>query len=146
MSEQDPMVGRVLTANDGQTVPADTPIPDCMYPPEKCPHCDGYQHANRMDEHIATEHTDLPPCTATLANEHTSGVMHCVLRVPHRLGAYGDYHVSARGPIGRTIWKDSADGARPHREGAEETCDRHDVPMTDCVCPRCLADSAAAGR
>jgi hypothetical protein len=85
--------------------------------PELCPHCDEPQPAIRMDEHIITAHAHIPPCTATLDNEHTDGVLCCVLRAWHRSGhgEYGDYHVSARGPIGRTVWNDSADGATPHR-------------------------------
>ncbi|TVZ96488.1 hypothetical protein [Streptomyces sp. BK340] len=85
--------------------------------PELCPHCDQPQPAPDTDQHIATAHADIPPCTATLTNDTTNGVLHCVLRAWHRRGhgEHGEWHVSARGPVGRTIWNDTADGATPHR-------------------------------
>jgi hypothetical protein len=83
---------------------------------ELCPHCDEPQWPSRLDAHVATAHANIPPCTARLDNEHTSGTLRCVLRAWHRSGhgEYGDYHVSARGPVGRTVWNDSAEGAVPH--------------------------------
>ncbi|CUW31736.1 MULTISPECIES: hypothetical protein [Streptomyces] len=85
---------------------------------ELCPHCEQPQPASETDQHIATVHADIPPCTARLNSEH--GVYTCVLRAGHRSahGEHGDYHVSARGPVGRTIWNDNATGASPHH--AEE--------------------------
>lgn len=85
--------------------------------PELCPHCDRPQPANDMDQHVATAHADIPPCTATLDNQTTDGTLHCVMRAGHRIrhGGYGEWHVSARGPVGRTIWNDTAIGATPHR-------------------------------
>jgi hypothetical protein len=85
--------------------------------PELCPHCNEPQPAPDMDQHIATAHADMPPCTATLDNEHSGGTLPCVLRAGHRKGngEYGEWHVSARRePVGRTIWNDTADGATPH--------------------------------
>ncbi|MGY5048268.1 hypothetical protein ACWDE0_21950 [Streptomyces sp. 900105755] len=84
--------------------------------PEICPHCDQPQPRGNIDEHIATAHANIPPCAATLDNQHTNGVLHCVLRAWHRKGhgEYGEWHVSARGPAGRTIWNDDADGATAH--------------------------------
>lgn len=83
---------------------------------EICPHCDEPHPPSQTDEHVATVHADIPPCTATLANEQTDGTLRCVLRAWHRSGhgEYGDYHVSARGPVGRTVWNDSAEGSTPH--------------------------------
>jgi hypothetical protein len=97
-------------------MPADAPTPDWMYPQEVCPHCDQPQPANQTDEHVATAHADIPPCTASLNGEY--GLYTCVLRAGHKSGhgEYGDYHVSARGPVGRTVWNDTADGATPHEE------------------------------
>lgn len=85
--------------------------------PELCPHCDQPQDPSQTDEHVATAHADIPPCTATLDDEHYDDTLHCVLRAWHRSGhgEYGDYHVSARGPVGRTVWNDTANGATPHR-------------------------------
>lgn len=90
-------------------------MPD-NFPSEVCPHCDQPQSPDQTDDHIATAHADISPCTATLDNEHTDGTLACVLRAWHRRGhgEYGDYHVSARGPLGRTVWNESAQGAIPH--------------------------------
>jgi len=101
------------------TMPAGAPTPDWQYPLEECPQCEQPQHANRMDEHLTTVHADIPPCTATLDNEHSGGVLACVCRAGHRswyaLGYY--WHVSAHGPVvGRTVWNDTATGATPHKE------------------------------
>jgi hypothetical protein len=84
--------------------------------PELCPHCDQPQPRGSIDEHVATAHADIPPCTATLDNVNTSGALHCVFRAWHRKerGEYGEWHVSPPGPVGRTIWNDDADGATPH--------------------------------
>lgn len=84
--------------------------------PELCPHCDQPQPRGDIDEHIATVHADIPPCTAALDNQHTDGTLRCVLRAWHRKGhgEYGEWHISARGPVGRTVWNDRADGATPH--------------------------------
>lgn len=84
---------------------------------ELCPHCDQPQPPSELDNHVATAHADKPPCTATLDNEHTKGTLRCVLRAWHRsgYGQYGEYHVSERGVVGRTVWNDSAQGATPHR-------------------------------
>lgn len=85
-------------------------------PGEICPHCNEPQPPSRTDKHVATVHADIPPCTATLATESTDGTLRCVLRAGHRSahGEYGDYHVSACGPVGRTVWNDSAEGSTPH--------------------------------
>lgn len=96
-----------------------TPLPDAEpddFFGDKCPHCDQHPPRNRLDEHVATVHADLPPCTATLDNEHYDRTLSCVFRVGHRDGEYGDYHASARGELGRTVWADWAKGATPHRE------------------------------
>lgn len=101
------------------TVPYGTPVPDWSgMIPEECPHCDQPHPAGEMDRHVTTVHADLPPCTAALDDEHYDGTLHCVLRTGHRSGhgEYGDYHVSARGPVGRTVWNDTAAGATPHKE------------------------------
>jgi hypothetical protein len=80
---------------------------------ELCPHCNQPQPRSQTDQHIATAHADIPPCTARLDSEH--GVYTCVLRAGHQHDQYGTWHVSARGPVGRTAWNDSAPGATPHR-------------------------------
>jgi hypothetical protein len=105
-------------ADDPAVMPADAPAPDYMYPQEECPHCDERPYANRMDEHLATAHADIPPCTATLDHEYTDGPLSCVLRAKHRSWyAPGYYwHASAHGPVGRTVWNDTAIGATPHKE------------------------------
>lgn len=101
----------VIEWGDGATVPANTPIPDFMYPPEKCPHCDAHPTANRVDEHIAAEHGDLPLCNA----RHFDGAHAphlCAFRVGHKDGEYGDWHATIRGEMGRFVWNDAAAGAR----------------------------------
>lgn len=87
---------------------------------ELCPHCNQPQPSRQTDDHIATAHADIPPCTATLASEETDGTLRCALRSGHYRGAgeYGGWHVSARGPGGRTVWSDDARGATPHKDGA----------------------------
>lgn len=107
-------------SDDAAVRPVDAPTPDWRYPLEECPQCEQPQHANRMDEHLATTHADIPPCAATLDSEHTDGVLACVLRAGHRSWyAPGYYwHVSARGSAGRTVWNDTAVGATPHKENA----------------------------
>jgi hypothetical protein len=97
-------------------------MPD-NFVPEVCPHCDQPQPPDQTDDHIVTAHADIPPCTATLDYEHADGALSCVLRAWHRSGhgEYGEYHVSARGPVGRHVWNDSAQGAVPHRH--EEASD-----------------------
>jgi hypothetical protein len=88
---------------------------------EKCPHCDDELNRSRLDGHVATAHADLPPCTATLSNQHTEGTTVCAFRVGHRDGEYGDWHATALTSVhGRTVWNDSAKGATPHTEGATE--------------------------
>lgn len=84
---------------------------------ELCPHCDQPQPRSQIDEHIAADHANIPPCAATFASRHTDGVLHCVFRAWHAKGRgeYGEWHASARGPVGRYVWSDTADGARPHR-------------------------------
>ncbi len=101
---------------DDLTVPAGAPAPDwtgMVY--EECPHCDQPHPAGAMDLHLATIHADLPPCTARL--DRYDGYA-CAFRSGHK-SAYDDreyWHASARGPVGRTVWTDSADGAIPHKE------------------------------
>lgn len=85
------------------------------YPILACPHCAECQYPSRIDEHIATAHADIPPCTAT-ADIPDHGKYACVLRVGHGDSEYGAYHVSAHGPVGRTFWSDTAPGAVPHEE------------------------------
>ncbi|MBE4790688.1 hypothetical protein HW846_46450 [Streptomyces sp. NE06-02F] len=89
---------------------------------EICPHCGEPQLPSQTDEHVAIAHADIPPCTATLANEHTDGTLRCVLRAGHPsgYGEHGDYHVSPRGPVGRTVWNDSAEGSTPHDAATSE--------------------------
>jgi hypothetical protein len=83
---------------------------------EECPHCEEPLSRNRLDEHVATAHADLPQCTATLTTEHTDGTITCVFRAGHRDGEYGSHHASAHGEMSRTVWADWARGATPHRE------------------------------
>jgi hypothetical protein len=94
------------------------PSPDDIH--ELCPHCNQPQPRGQIDDHITTGHADIPPCKATLANEEPDGTLHCALRSGHRKGAgeYGGWHVSAHGPVGRTVWSDDARGATPHKGGA----------------------------
>lgn len=104
-------------SDDGLTVPEGAPVPDWSSVfAEICPHCDQPYASADMDRHVATAHADLPECTARVDSEY--GLYTCVLRAGHRSGhgEYGDYHVSARGPVGRTVWNDSAKGAAPHKE------------------------------
>lgn len=84
--------------------------------PEICPHCAEPQDPRQTDEHVATAHADIPPCTASLDSRYGDGILTCVLRAQHSSGSRddGDWHVSARGPAGRTVWNDSAIGATPH--------------------------------
>lgn len=93
--------------------------------PELCPHCNEPPPRGRIDEHVATNHADIPSCTATLQNQYSDGLLRCVLRVGHEpgYGEYGGWHVSAHGPAGRTVWQDWADGATPHADhsGTEVT-------------------------
>lgn len=86
--------------------------------PEICPHCAQPQDPRQTDEHVATAHADIPPCTATLDNEHSDGTLTCILRAQHSswYRGDGDWHVSAHGPAGRTVWSDTAHGATPHQE------------------------------
>lgn len=97
------------------TCPTEPPGPH-DFTVEACPHCDTFQWPSRTDQHVATVHADLPPCTARLDNEY--GSYTCILRAGHRIGhgQYGDYHASVIGPNGRTVWNDTADGATPHKE------------------------------
>ena len=91
--------------------------------PDICPHCDQPQDPARTDEHITTAHADIPPCTATLDNANTDGPLTCILRAGHpsRYRGPGNWHISALGPAGRTVWSDAADGATPHLAGTPET-------------------------
>lgn len=95
------------------TVPDGTPTPDCMYPPQRCPHCDQHPTANRLDEHIQDTHSDLPECTARLDSQH--GLYTCAFRAGHKDGEHGGWHASLHGPAGRTVWADWSEGATPHR-------------------------------
>lgn len=100
--------------DDSMTVPADAPVPD--YRKEQCPHCDEWIWESLTDGHIATAHADIPPCTASI--NHGLGPTPCALRAGHR-SAYDNreyWHASARHPIGRTVWTDTAAGATPHKE------------------------------
>lgn len=116
--------------------PAGTPGPH-DFTTEICPHCDQPQWPSRMDEHIATAHANIPPCTATLDDEHYDDTLHCMLRAGHRSahGEYGDYHASTPGPNGRTVWNDTAPGATPRQERQEDNppvqC-WHTEPDTPC--------------
>lgn len=104
--------------SDESTMPFGTPTPDWQYPQQKCPHCDEHPTANRLDEHIATAHSDLPECTARIDGEH--GTYTCAFRVGHSDGEYGDRHASIYGSVGgRSIWADWAPGAVPHRNEEE---------------------------
>lgn len=89
--------------------------------PELCPHCDQPQPPDQMDQHVTTAHASIPPCNATLTNQHTDGTLRCALRAWHRTGhgEYGDRHISARGPAGRTVWNDDATGATQHEIGSQ---------------------------
>lgn len=102
--------------SDKSTMPFGVPTPDWQYSPQKCPHCDEYPTANRLDEHIRSAHAVLPECTARIDGEH--GAYTCAFRVGHADGEYGDRHASIYGPVGRFIWADWAPGAVPH--GGEE--------------------------
>lgn len=79
---------------------------------ERCPHCDEPQPRNRLDEHVATAHADLPPCTAMIDNDTTDSVERCAFRSGHDSGEYGKWHASrADRPHGRHVWSDGAPGA-----------------------------------
>lgn len=107
-----------MSHNDG-TLPAGAPTPDWHYPRQQCPHCDQAPTANRMDEHIAATHADLPDCTARIEPE-TGGLYTCAFKAVHKDGEYGDWHASIWGaPTGRYVWADWAQGAVPHRSEEE---------------------------
>ncbi|MYS16561.1 hypothetical protein, partial [Streptomyces sp. SID4982] len=61
---------------------------DDWYPHEQCPHCPEAPTANRLDEHLATVHADLPDCTARYSGDDGDGhVEHgCAMKVAHVLG------------------------------------------------------------
>ena len=104
--------------HDPSVVPEGEPAPDWSgMLPEECPHCEQPYPAADMDQHITTAHADLPPCTATFFDGGHSLYL-CVLRAGHKSAyAHHEYwHVSVRGPVGRTVWNDTADGATPHKE------------------------------
>lgn len=106
--------------HDDRTVPAGTSAPDWSgMIPEECLHCDQPYPAADIDEHVTETHADLPPCTASFFDGGHS-LYTCALRAGHKsaYAAFGHWHVSARGPIGRTVWNDTADGATPHKEPA----------------------------
>lgn len=98
------------------SLPTDPPGPH-DFTTEVCPHCDQPQWPSRTDEHLATTHADIPPCTANISIVEY-GVYRCVLRAGHKSahGQYGGYHASKPGPNGRTVWNDAAAGAAPHKE------------------------------
>lgn len=87
---------------------------DDWYPHELCPHCDQSPTANRLDEHLATAHADLPDCTARYSGD--DGEYTCAMKAAHVLGEYGLSHASVCGPMGRTIWNDTLPGASPHQQ------------------------------
>lgn len=87
--------------------------------PESCPHCNDHQSRGKLDEHVATAHSDIPPCTARIS-PRTGGLNTCSFRVGHGDGEYGDLHASRQGPMGRHVWRDTASGAVLHREPQEE--------------------------
>lgn len=87
---------------------------------EHCPHCNATPWRSRVDEHVATAHADIPPCTATV-NYAGEGLLRCVFRAWHTKGEYGDWHASrADRPGGRYVWNDNAFGATPHGASSEE--------------------------
>lgn len=89
------------------SVAAGTLPPD--FRKEGCPHCDEWIWESCFEEHVATAHADIPPCTATRDTEHR-GLLGCVLRAGHEAGRgeYGEWHASTRGPLGRHVWNDTA--------------------------------------
>ncbi|MFK0018230.1 hypothetical protein [Streptomyces sp. NPDC090798] len=87
---------------------------------ERCPHCPDHILRNRLDEHVATTHADIPPCTATITNTTTDGVQSCAFRANHTEGQYGEWHAGKASPYGRHVWNDSAIGAVPHRADGEQ--------------------------
>jgi hypothetical protein len=99
-----------VTAPEGKPGPHD-------FTTELCPHCDQPQWPSRTDEHVATAHADIPPCTAAIDTAHR-GLLACICRAGHRRGRgeYGELHVSASGPLGRHVWNDTAPGVTPHKE------------------------------
>lgn len=102
---------------------------------EPCPQCGEYGRPSRLDQHIAKAHADLPPCTASITNEHTDGTIRCAFRVGHR-DDYGVHHAGPRDPrTGRFRWSDGAEGAVPHQSDparAEvERDEEHPEPPSD---------------
>jgi len=95
-------------------------------PPHRCPHCPEHLSVDQIDDHVATAHQNIPPCTATLEGAGLDGTLHCAFRAGHRSPYYPDYddwHASRWQPLaGRTVWKDSATGAAPHT-GATQPVD-----------------------
>ncbi|TGZ14709.1 hypothetical protein DV517_61920 [Streptomyces sp. S816] len=88
--------------------------------PEPCPHCDQHQPRAGMDQHITTNHADIPPCTARIDTE-SGGLYTCSFRIGHTRGEYGDQHASPSStPLGRYVWADSAPGATPHRDEEQQ--------------------------
>lgn len=84
---------------------------------QACPHCPEYPTVGELDDHVASAHSDLPPCTATLDSECENGILYCAFRVGHRSEDCADWHASHRqGPAGRTVWNDAERGATPHRQ------------------------------
>lgn len=103
-----------MTHEEG-VMPAGAPTPNWHYPSEQCAHCDEAPHANRMSEHLAATHADLPDCTARIEPEH-GGLHTCAYKAGHKDGEHGEWHASIHGPLGRYVWNDTADGATPHKE------------------------------
>lgn len=96
--------------------------------PARCPQCGEFGRPGRLDQHIAKKHADLPPCTASITNEHTNGTIRCVFRVGHRDDEYGDYHAGPYSPDrGRHWWADHAEGAIPHASPNPSEAERNIV-------------------
>jgi hypothetical protein len=92
--------------------------------PDQCPHCDEGVTVprDRLDDHIAEVHADLPPCTARISSAATENqTVRCVFRVRH-YDEYGDQHAGRdERNGGRFRWGDNTIGAVPHEPQPDET-------------------------
>lgn len=92
--------------------------------PQECPNCPACPDWTELDTHIATAHSELPACTATLDDDHTGGILHCSFRIGHHSEDFGDWHASKSVyPMGRTIWNDASKGATPHQDASSRDRD-----------------------
>ncbi|MCX4704378.1 hypothetical protein [Streptomyces sp. NBC_01373] len=112
---------------EGAVRPAGSPDPD-YFICEKCPHCNAYERRTTLDWHIATDHADLPSCTASIVDDTANETIHCAFRVGHR-DEHGDLHAGPLEKCGRLRWADWAHGATPHQsEGGEQAAQEESRP------------------